>query len=161
MLTLAIPNYNGGRFLARTLESLQKNRPYVRWRFQDAGSTDDSLAVAQGFSGPDDRIVVDSDKGQADALNRAFQAMGGDIVGFINSDDCLAEGAAESVLSEFESPTPGPATSGSPRSSDILMTYTFQFAPLPLYLCLWVLKYTYLSDIWPLNRLLFVVPWEA
>lgn len=102
MLTLAIPNYNGGRFLARTLESLQKNRPYVRWRFQDAGSTDDSLAVAQGFSGPDDRIVVDSDKGQADALNRAFQAMGGDIVGFINSDDCLAEGAAESVLSEFE-----------------------------------------------------------
>ncbi|MGA3202282.1 MAG: glycosyltransferase family 2 protein [Bryobacteraceae bacterium] len=102
MLSLAIPNFNGGRFLATTLESLENNRPYVRWRFQDAGSTDDSLAIARRFAGSQDQIIVEPDRGQADALNRAFQSMGGEIVGFINSDDCLMEGTAKTVLAEFE-----------------------------------------------------------
>jgi glycosyltransferase involved in cell wall biosynthesis len=102
MIALAIPNYNGARFLAETLESLEHNRPYVRWWFQDAGSKDESLAIAKHFVGAHDRIVVEPDNGQADGLNRAFQHMGGEIVGFLNSDDCLAEGAAEAILSEFD-----------------------------------------------------------
>ena len=101
-LVLAIPNYNGGRFLAETLESLKKNRPYVRWHLQDGESSDDSITIASRFADSDDRIVSEQDQGQADALNRAFQTAGGEVMGFINSDDCLVEDAAKAVLAEFE-----------------------------------------------------------
>jgi glycosyltransferase involved in cell wall biosynthesis len=102
MLTLAIPNSNGGRYLTATLESLEMNRRYVRWWLQDACSTDDSVTVANKFATSADRIVVEVDHSQTDALNRAFKHMGGEIVGYINSDDCLTEGAAEAVLAEFD-----------------------------------------------------------
>ncbi|MBL8227490.1 MAG: glycosyltransferase [Bryobacterales bacterium] len=102
MITIAIPNYNGGRYLGATLQSVARNRPYVRFWFQDALSSDGSLQIAQQYCTEFDRVVSEADSGQADALNRAFQRMGGDIIGFLNSDDLLAEGAAEAVLAAFE-----------------------------------------------------------
>jgi glycosyltransferase involved in cell wall biosynthesis len=101
MLTLAIPNYNGAHYLTHTLESLQANRPHVRWWLQDSCSKDDSVAIAQRFATSADTITVEKDSGQSDGLNRAFRAMKGDIIGFINSDDILAPGAAETVLNTF------------------------------------------------------------
>lgn len=101
-LVLAIPNLNGARYLEATLESLERNRPWVRWHLQDGGSTDESLAIARRFLSDRDTIVSEPDRGQADALNQAFTRMGGQVVGFLNSDDCLADGAAEIVLEEFE-----------------------------------------------------------
>lgn len=101
-LVLAIPNLNGARYLEATLESLERNRPWARWYLQDGGSTDESLAIARRFASERDTIVSEPDRGQADALNRAFARMGGEVVGFLNSDDCLADGAAEAILEEFE-----------------------------------------------------------
>jgi len=101
-LTLAVPNRNGALYLEHTLASLERNRPYVRWWLQDSCSTDNSAEIAQRFAGPDDRIVVEKDSGQTSGLNRAFKNMGGDIVGFINSDDLLADGAAETILETFD-----------------------------------------------------------
>jgi glycosyltransferase involved in cell wall biosynthesis len=60
------------------------------------------VTVANKFSTSEDRIVVEVDRGQADALNRGFEQMGGEIIGFLNSDDRLTEGAAEAVLAEFD-----------------------------------------------------------
>lgn len=100
-LTIAVPNFQGGRFLCHTLESLGRNRPHVRWRLQDAGSSDDSLSIARRLAGPHDVIVSEADRGQADGINRAFEAMGGDIIGFLNSDDELADGAAQAVAEFF------------------------------------------------------------
>jgi hypothetical protein len=44
---------------------------------------------------------VERDSSQTNGLNRAIPRMGGDIIGFLNSDDCLADGAAEAVLAAF------------------------------------------------------------
>jgi glycosyltransferase involved in cell wall biosynthesis len=103
MLTLAIPNRNGAKFLASTLASLAHNRPYVRWWLQDSCSTDNSIEIAKRFQGPSDYICVESDASQTNGLNRAINSMGGEIIGFLNSDDCLAAGAAEAVLAAFNS----------------------------------------------------------
>lgn len=100
-LTLAVPNFKGAHYLPHTLASLQRNRPFVRWYLQDSCSPDDSVAIAEKMAGPQDRIVVEKDKGQSDGLNRAFAAMGGDPVGFLNSDDCLKDGAAETIVTVF------------------------------------------------------------
>jgi len=100
-LSLAVPNWNGARYLEQTMLSLERNRPYVRWWLQDSCSTDASAQIAARFAGPEDRIVVEKDSGQTNGLNRAFHKMGGEIVGFINSDDLLADGAAQTILEAF------------------------------------------------------------
>src|SRR3954469_1906249 len=103
MITLAIPNKNGGLYIRETLDSLcsTSNRSFVRWWLQDACSQDNSVALAEALRSPLDEIRIEHDSGQANGLNRAFRKMGGDIVGFINSDDCLTEGAAQAVCEAF------------------------------------------------------------
>jgi glycosyltransferase involved in cell wall biosynthesis len=102
VLTLAVPNRNCARFLESTLISLERNRPYVRWWLQDSCSTDNSVEIARRYAKECDRIEVEKDSGHANGLNRAISRMGGDIIGFLNSDDCLADGAAEAVLKAFQ-----------------------------------------------------------
>src|SRR6516165_767885 len=103
MITLAIPNRNGSRYLRETLSSLcsPSNRVAVRWWLQDGCSQDDSVRVAEQFRSSDDVIRIAVDTGQANSLNRAFAEMGGEIVGYLNSDDCLADGAAPAVCDAF------------------------------------------------------------
>jgi glycosyltransferase involved in cell wall biosynthesis len=104
MITLAIPNRNGGAYLRDTLFSLSspKNRGLVRWWLQDCCSEDNSIAIAEEFCSSVDEIRVEKDSGQANGLNRAFAQMGGDIVGYINSDDCLTEHAGHAVCEAFD-----------------------------------------------------------
>lgn len=101
MLTLAIPTFNCERYLAETLASLNAQGAQVRWHLQDAASTDRTVEIARSFCRPGDVIVSEQDAGQADALNRAFPKLEGEIIGFINGDDLLTEGAAEAVLQHF------------------------------------------------------------
>lgn len=100
-LALVIPNFNGGQYIEATLHSLVSQRPYLRWHLQDAGSSDHSVAIAKQLAGHNDSIAVEKDAGQADGLNKAFHHLGGEIIGWINSDDILAEGAAEAVVACF------------------------------------------------------------
>ena len=101
MLTLAIPNFNGEGFLPQTLESLSAQRPHLTWWLQDSCSSDRSAEIAKSFQKDGDVITIEKDGGQADGLNRAFRQMGGDIVGYINSDDRLVDGAAQFVCEQF------------------------------------------------------------
>jgi glycosyltransferase involved in cell wall biosynthesis len=100
-LVLAIPTYNCARYLPHTLESLAAQGDAVRWWLQDGASKDGTAEIARQFARPGDNVVSEKDRGQPDALNRAFARMGGEIVGFINGDDCLMPGAAKAVLDTF------------------------------------------------------------
>jgi glycosyltransferase involved in cell wall biosynthesis len=104
MITLAIPNRNGAPYLRDTLRSLcsPENRAFVRWWLQDCCSEDNSIAIAQKFRSSVDEIRVEKDSGQANGLNRAFARMGGDVVGYINSDDCLTGGAVQVICEAFD-----------------------------------------------------------
>lgn len=100
-LVLAVPVFNGERFLADTLTSLNAQGDAVRWWLQDAASRDRTVEIARSFARPGDTIVSVPDGGQADAINRAMAKMGGDIIGFLNADDLLTAGAAQRVLDFF------------------------------------------------------------
>ena len=102
VLTIAVPNLNGELYLELTLKSLNSQGDSLRWWLQDGGSSDRSLAIAKQLKRSQDTIVSEPDSGQTDALNRAFSRMGGEIVGYVNSDDILQPGAAEKVLDFFE-----------------------------------------------------------
>jgi glycosyltransferase involved in cell wall biosynthesis len=100
-LVLAVPNFNGAKYLRQTLNSLNAQGDCVRWWLQDGASTDGSAAIAQKMARAGDTIVSEKDSGQTEALNRAMGKMGGEIIGFINSDDLLLPGAASAVLEKF------------------------------------------------------------
>lgn len=100
-LVLAVPVFNGGRFLAETLASLNANGGNVRWWLQDGASQDGTVEIARQFARPGDTVVSEPDDGQTDALNRAFRQMGGDIIGFLNADDLLLPNTARTVLDFF------------------------------------------------------------
>ncbi|EDY21620.1 glycosyl transferase family 2 [Chthoniobacter flavus Ellin428] len=100
-LVLAVPVFNGERFLAETLASLNEQGDDVRWWMQDGASKDGTVEIARRFVRPCDKIVSEPDSGQPDALNRAFQQMGGEIIGFLNADDTLLPGTARKVLDYF------------------------------------------------------------
>jgi glycosyltransferase involved in cell wall biosynthesis len=100
-LVLAIPTFNCARYLPQTLESLSAQGDSVRWYLQDGASKDGTPDIARQFARPGDTVVSEPDHGQPDALNRAFAQMGGEIIGFINGDDRLTPGAAQTVLNTF------------------------------------------------------------
>ncbi len=100
-LVLAVPTFKSERFLAETLASLNAQGDFVCWHLQDGASPDRTVEIARSFARPGDVIVSEPDSGQPEALNRAMRRMGGEIIGFLNGDDCLAPGAAARVLQFF------------------------------------------------------------
>ncbi len=100
-LVLAVPVFRAERFLAHTLESLNAQGAAVRWWLQDGNSDDRTLEIARALARESDTVASCADAGQADAINHAMDAMGGEIIGFINGDDILAPGSAERVLAYF------------------------------------------------------------
>jgi len=67
----------------------------------DGGSTDGSVSILDSSSG----VIWKSeqDRGQSHALNKAFDASNGDIIGWINSDDAYADRrAVEAAVQVFD-----------------------------------------------------------
>lgn len=67
----------------------------------DGGSTDETLDLLRSF---DAKLswVSEPDRGTADAINKGFKFVGGDILGWLNSDEIYYEGALETVQEFFE-----------------------------------------------------------
>jgi glycosyltransferase involved in cell wall biosynthesis len=61
----------------------------------DGGSTDGSLEMLENLASVDPRlrIISRSDAGPADAINKAFRAARGTLIGWLNADDLYAQGA--------------------------------------------------------------------
>jgi glycosyltransferase involved in cell wall biosynthesis len=101
-ITVVTPSLNQATFLPRTLDSVlgQRGAFELDYRVQDGGSRDGSIEVLERYA---DRLQfkVEPDRGQADAVNRAFRHADGDVVGWVNSDDLLLPGALDRVASVF------------------------------------------------------------
>lgn len=94
LVSVVTPSFNQARFLEETLRSveLQRYRP-IHQIVIDGGSTDGSVELLERWSaaGHDPRYsiewVSERDRGHADALNKGFDRVQGEIVGWLNSDD--------------------------------------------------------------------------
>ncbi len=88
LVSVLTPSFNQARWLADNLSSVARQTyPRIEHIVMDGGSTDGSVDVLQRDAG--DRCVWRSepDAGQSDAINRAYRASQGDILGWLNSDD--------------------------------------------------------------------------
>jgi hypothetical protein len=102
LVSILTPSLDQGRFLGDCLRSVgRQTYPKVEHVVMDGGSTDESLEILAGAGGAV-RWTSEPDRGQADAVNKAFARSTGEIVGWINSDDGLfAVDTIERVAAAF------------------------------------------------------------
>jgi glycosyltransferase involved in cell wall biosynthesis len=102
-VSLVTPSFNQVRFIERTLRSvLCQDYPGVEYIVMDAVSTDGTGDVLRKYEDVIDVLVVAPDAGQSDALDRGFRMARGDILGYLNADDCLASASTISqVVTRF------------------------------------------------------------
>lgn len=106
-ISIAVPSYNYARFLTACLDSI-KQQDYKNFEvlIADGGSSDGSLDIIRKFCDEDERfqLVSTVDDGQADSIFKAFQYATGDILCFLNADDCyLCQDALGNVVQTFQS----------------------------------------------------------
>lgn len=87
LVSVLTPSFNQGQWLRDNLMSVaDQSYPRVEHIVVDGASTDDSVDVLRGAAS-EIRWVSEPDRGQSDAINKAFGLSGGEIIGWLNSDD--------------------------------------------------------------------------
>jgi hypothetical protein len=91
LVSILTPSYQQAAWLPDNLRSVaEQTHPNIEHIVMDGGSTDatrDLLAAA----GATVTWRSEADNGQADAINKAFAASAGEIIGWINSDDAYLD----------------------------------------------------------------------
>src|SRR5271155_54776 len=116
-ISIVIPNFNSGPVLERAIQSLiGQQYPDLQLILIDAGSTDASREIIERYRHVFEKIVIEADKGQADAINKGFSHASGKIFGWLCADDELLPGALRQIAEKFEAdPTADVVTGGGGR----------------------------------------------
>lgn len=102
-ISIITPSYNQAEFLEQTIRSVLESSPCPDEYFViDGGSTDNSIEIIKKYQAQLTAWVSEKDKGQADAINKGFRMVNGDIIAWLNSDDYYLPGAIEQVMLAFE-----------------------------------------------------------
>jgi glycosyltransferase involved in cell wall biosynthesis len=99
---VVIPAFNAANYIEATLCSIAKQDfADVEVIVMDGGSTDNTVALVEGFSGLNTRIFSEKDRGQLDAVQKAIMSATGDIIHWLNADDIMMPGTLRAVHKEF------------------------------------------------------------
>ncbi len=100
--SLVVPSYNQAEFLEEALASIwAQDYPDLEVVVMDGGSTDGSQAIIERHAPRLTYWQSQPDGGQAAAIRAGFLRTGGEICGWLNSDDRLAPGALRRVGETF------------------------------------------------------------
>lgn len=106
-ITVVTPSYNQGQFIEYTIQSvLNQEYPNLEYIIVDGASTDQTLAVVENYRADIHTIISEKDKGQSDAINKGFALATGDILCWLNSDDCFSQGTLHRVAAHFRTYSP-------------------------------------------------------
>lgn len=90
LVSIITPCYNGGRYLADTIESVL-GQTYAHWEMfvVDDGSTDDTPQIAESYAARDARIhlIRQPNGGTARARNAAMRVARGRYIALLDADD--------------------------------------------------------------------------
>lgn len=90
LVSIIVPCYNAGRWLAATLDSaLAQTWPACEVIVVDDGSRDDSLAVARSHEARGVRVVSQPNRGASAARNHGLRLARGEFIQFLDADDLL------------------------------------------------------------------------
>jgi glycosyltransferase involved in cell wall biosynthesis len=92
------PSYNQGHFLEETIRSvLLQGYPDLEYLVLDGGSTDESVAIIEKYAPWMSFWRSGRDGGQSAAIADGFDRVSGEIMAWLNSDDCFRPGALARV----------------------------------------------------------------
>jgi glycosyltransferase involved in cell wall biosynthesis len=103
--SIVTPSCNQGRFIEEAILCVKnQDYPNIEHIIIDGGSTDETLDVIQRYEGTYKmRWVSEPDEGQADALNKGFKLVRGEVLGWLNADDTYQPGAVGSAVAWLQS----------------------------------------------------------
>jgi glycosyltransferase involved in cell wall biosynthesis len=104
-ISIAVPSFNYSQYIEACLKSI-KEQSYTDFEvlIADGGSNDGSLDTIRRYCAEDERfrLVSQVDSGQADAIKKAFKHASGEILCFLNADDCyLSKDTLTNVAESF------------------------------------------------------------
>lgn len=104
LVSIIIPSFDQGKFIERTILSvLEQSCTDYELIIVDAVSTDETGAVLARYTDRCARVIIEKDKGQADAINKGVALAKGRFVSWLNSDDLLLPGALDRLRIQAES----------------------------------------------------------
>ena len=127
LVTVAVPSFNQGAYLERTLESLFEQSVPIEVFVADAGSTDGSVEILERWS---DRLAgwrSRPDEGQAAAINECIARGSAPFVYWLNSDDYLLPGGLDILVDALIRRPAAPMVYG-----DVLNLRDGALSPLPV-----------------------------
>lgn len=101
-ISIVTPSFNQAQFLDETICSvLSQNYPNLEYIIIDGGSTDNSVEIIRRYEKRLAYWTSETDRGQADAINKGWQRATGDILAYINSDDTYCPNALRLAAETF------------------------------------------------------------
>ena len=135
LVSIVIPSYNQAAFLEQTIKSaLEQDYPYLEHILVDGASTDNSVEIIQKYGNQLAWWVSEKDKGQGDAINKGMAHAKGQIVAWLNSDDCYLPAAISAAVEAFEANPDAVMVYGNMLAIDEneVVTNTFKYRQLTL-----------------------------
>jgi tetratricopeptide (TPR) repeat protein len=101
-ITVITPSFNQADYVEETLLSvLHQNYPELEYIVVDGVSTDGSIEILKRYQPRLSRLIIESDGGQTDALNKGLRLATGEVLLWVNSDDMLGPGALFMIALTF------------------------------------------------------------
>ena len=91
-ISIVTPVFNDPR-VARALDSIlsQRHEHELELIVVDAGSTDDTMEILEGYRDSITTLISEPDDGIYDGMNKGIRLATGDVVGILNADDRYAD----------------------------------------------------------------------
>lgn len=102
-ISIITVSYNSERTIEETIKSVV-NQGYdnLEYVIIDGGSTDHTLDIVKKYREQINCVISEPDEGISDAFNKGIHHAKGDLIGIINSDDMLCEGALQKMAEAFD-----------------------------------------------------------
>lgn len=101
-ISVITPSFNQGKFLEETINSvLSQGYDNLEYIIIDGGSTDESVNIIKKYEKHLAYWVSEKDNGQSDAVNKGIRTATGEIIAWLNSDDCYLPGTLKKIDQYF------------------------------------------------------------
>lgn len=99
-ISVLTPSYNSGEYIERAIQSvLHQDYDDIEHIVVDGGSSDKTLEILKRYNHL--KWISEKDKGQSDAMNKAFKMATGDIIVYLNADDYFNPKVFQTVIDYF------------------------------------------------------------